>query len=101
MIACQLQPNKLIEGQILVECLDNEIPVVMSAGSITVKFIASTFSIPNGIKPVTCPSFAIAIAGKESIDQFFVCVRGRIFDKGVDFLRSGRKTKQIEIGTAN
>jgi len=75
LIPGQLQPDELVEGHVLVERADDEVPVTPCLGAVVVHFESVAFGKPRDIQPVASPSLAESGVTQQSIDGPVPCLR--------------------------
>ena len=88
--------NLLLEetkvGLVLVERLDDIIPIPPGIGSSFVPFETMSVCIMGQIKPVLGYAFTKTGMTKQTINQFLIGIGSVVGKKGIDHFRGGRET---------
>src|SRR5262245_10530809 len=63
--------------------------------------VAIPVAVTPDVHPVSAPAFAVAGTGEQPIDDFFVPVRGRVLEGGVQLVARGRQTDQVKVYAAH
>ena len=101
LVSRQLHPDKLVIGEVLIECSNDPVAIVIGTGAKAVELVPPAFGEASHIQPVTGPLFPILGTCEQFIDDGLECLRGRVFQEAFDLLRCGGEANQIEIGTAD
>ncbi len=101
LIAGQLLDDKPIIGLIAVKRPDHIIAIGPGVGPIGILLEPIRLGIPNQIKPMPAPSFAIVRAGQQPVDQSLIGVGPRILDERPNLARRRGKPDQIKCRPAN
>ena len=86
---------------VLVERLDDIVPVPPGIGSAFVPFETMSVGIMGQIKPVLGHTLAKPGVIKQTIDEFLIGIGSVVGKKGIDRFRGGRETVQIVGESAN
>ncbi len=90
-----MEADELVEGKVVVECVDNPIAELPCVGASLVVLEAIGFGEAGDIKPVLCPALAVCGGLKEAIDDFFVGFWRGVGEEG--FLLCGGWWKACEV----
>ena len=99
-IAGELPDGKLIEGQVLIEGVDDPV-AVFPDGPRRVEGITVRVGVTGRVQPPAGPTFAVMGRGEQPIHQPLEGVRTSVVEKRVHLFRPGGKTDQIEAQPAN
>ena len=94
-IARDLLDGELIEGHVLVECIDEPVPVAPD-GAPVVLLVALRVGVAGKVEPEASPALAVVGGGQEPIYQGFIGLGGGVPDEGRRFLEARRQTGQIQ-----
>lgn len=96
----QLFDGELIEGKIVVECLDDPVAVRPHITA-AIDRIAVGVGVASLVEPVPTPTLAIVRACEESVYKESPCVGTFVVDEGGCFFGGGKKAGEIERESSN
>jgi len=96
-----LEADKVVEGEVGVECADDPIAVAPGLGEGVIAIFTGAFGEASEVEPVACPTFAEGGGGEKNIDDAGVVFRGRIIEEGLRDFRRWREAGEIETEPAN
>ena len=99
-VAGNLLDRELIEGHIIVECLDDPVPPTPSVRPRTVRLVAVTVGVASHVKPVAAPSLTIVRRLEKTVHYVFVRIVRSIFEKRLDFIQGWWQTDQVNVNAA-
>ncbi len=94
-IARDLIRAKLVERHVLIEGLDHPVAVRPNR-PVPIHLVSVGVRVTREIEPVGRHPFSVTRGSEQAIDHLFVCFRGMIRNKSINFRRGGGKTNQIE-----
>ena len=72
-VAGDLFDDELIVGQILIERIDDVIPVKVRLWNGSVGAVARSVGVAREVEPMPAPTLAVVLRSEEFIDDFFEC----------------------------
>ena len=97
----QLHAYELIVWQILIECLDDEIPIVKGAFAILVEGVAITFRKTRQVQPVASPALAETFTAQNFVHQFAPVLGIFVIQEYLDLRPAWRKSGKSHVETTN
>ena len=91
-----LLSDELVVGQVAVERLDHPVAVAPGVVADMVVLEALTLAEPHHVEPVPRPALAVSGRVEQAIDQLLVGCLVAVLGEALDFLRLGRKPRQVE-----
>src|SRR5207302_7899228 len=99
LVTGYLPLNEGVIGQIVVECLNDEVAVVIGGGAVVVMLEAVALRETGDVEPVTGPALAVVDIAEEAVEQFVKRIRGSVAQESVHFVRCRRQAEKIEVGS--
>ena len=96
LVARQLFFQKLVVREILVEGLDDVIPIAPRIGAIEIMFVAVGVGIPRHVQPVPAPALAVLRRFKQPVKQLFPCVGRRVCDELAGLVDGRRQAREVQ-----
>ena len=90
----QLPFDELVVGDVLVESLDDGIPVTVCIGAIIVGLISMAFTKSGQIQPMTSPPFTEMIAVEQAVDLLTIGIGILVHEEGFHLIRGWRQAQQ-------
>ena len=96
-VAGDLFLDEPVVGSILVESPDHVVPVSPQVGAGIVGRLSPGVGVAHQVQPVPAPADAVFGTGEQAFDLPAIGLGGRVPQKALGFLRSGRQADQAEI----
>ncbi len=98
-VSCNLLLQEAKVGLVLVERLDDVIPIPPGIGSALVPLESMSVGIMGQIQSVLGHALTEPGMTKQAVDKVLICIRGVVGKKDIDRFRGGREAMQI-VGKA-
>ena len=85
--------NKIVVGNILIECPDEVVPVFVGMIDPKVEFMSIGVRVPNKVHPVPGPLFSKMSGGKQFIDDLLF----GLFKRFCELLRGGGQADEVKV----
>ena len=102
LVSCDLHHQELVEGPVVVETANDEVPVAKCRGpDPVVGGVAFRIGVTGGIQPVSAPAFSVMRRGQQAGDQPLPGLRLSIVDEGRHLGGRRRQAQQVKGHTTN
>ncbi len=89
LVTGNLPLRKGVEGEVLIQRPNHPVAIRPGMGAVEVGFVAIAVGVTSHIEPVPPPSFTVAGAREESVDEPLVGIGRRIFNEPCNVLGTG------------